>query len=125
MTTSNQTGMPSPMTPLADVNGDVAQAWYMLLQMLWTRTGAGRGMANVAITGGTVDGASIGSNTPAAGAFSQMTLGEAATLLNTSVTLSNGAGSAAGTISNAPVAGNPTKWIAINDNGIIRHIPAW
>ena len=46
-------------------------------------------------------------------------------LLQSTVTLTNGAAAAAGTISNAPVAGNPTKWVAINDNGITRYIPAW
>lgn len=125
MNTSNQAGMPSPLTPLADVNGDVAQAWYMLLQMLWTRTGSGQGMAKISITGGSIDGVTIGANSPEAATFSQMTLGEAAALLNTSVSLTNGAGSSTGTLANAPAPGNPTKWIAINDNGIIRHIPAW
>src|SRR5271168_2700020 len=38
---------------------------------------------------------------------------------------SNNAAAAAGTLLNAPVAGNPTKWIPINDNGTIRNIPAW
>jgi len=47
------------------------------------------------------------------------------TLLSTSVALSNGAGAAAGTLANAPTAGNPTKWIPINDNGTTRYIPAW
>lgn len=37
----------------------------------------------------------------------------------------NNAAAAAATIANAPVAGNPTKWIPINDNGTIRNIPAW
>jgi len=37
----------------------------------------------------------------------------------------NNAAAAAGTLTNAPVAGNPTKWIPINDNGTIRNIPAW
>jgi hypothetical protein len=46
-------------------------------------------------------------------------------LLQSTVTLTNGAAAAAGTISNAPVAGNPTKWVAINDNGVTRYIPAW
>lgn len=32
---------------------------------------------------------------------------------------------AAGTLLNAPVAGNPTKWIPINDNGVTRYIPVW
>lgn len=46
-------------------------------------------------------------------------------LLETTVTLTNGAAAAAGTLSNAPVAGNPTKWVGINDNGTTRYIPAW
>jgi hypothetical protein len=47
------------------------------------------------------------------------------TLHTTSVALTNGAAAAAGTLLNAPVAGNPTKWIPINDNGTTRYIPAW
>lgn len=48
-----------------------------------------------------------------------------ATLCATSVALTNAAGAAAGTLNNAPTAGNPTKWIQINDNGTIRKIPTW
>jgi hypothetical protein len=47
------------------------------------------------------------------------------TMHTTSVALTNGAAAAAGTLLNAPVAGNPTKWIPINDNGTTRYIPAW
>lgn len=43
----------------------------------------------------------------------------------TSVALSNGAGVSLGTLANAPAAGDPTKWIPINDNGTTRYIPAW
>lgn len=43
----------------------------------------------------------------------------------TASTLNNGAGAGAGTITNAPSAGNPTKWVPINDAGTIRYIPAW
>jgi hypothetical protein len=46
-------------------------------------------------------------------------------LLHTATALANGAGASAGTLNNAPAAGNPTKWIKIDDNGTIRHIPAW
>ena len=46
-------------------------------------------------------------------------------LLKTRAALTNGAGAGAGTITNAPAAGNPTKWIPINDNGTTRYIPAW
>lgn len=47
------------------------------------------------------------------------------TLHTTTVALTNGAGAGAGTITNSPAAGNPTKWIPINDNGTTRYIPAW
>lgn len=47
------------------------------------------------------------------------------TLIRSTTTLSNGAAAATGTLTNAPAAGNPTKWIPINDNGTIRYIPAW
>ncbi len=43
----------------------------------------------------------------------------------TSSALTDGAGAGAGTLTNAPAAGNPTKWIGINDNGTTRYIPAW
>lgn len=46
-------------------------------------------------------------------------------VIRTTTALTNGAGAGAGTITNAPAAGNPTKWIGINDNGTIRYIPAW
>lgn len=47
------------------------------------------------------------------------------TLISSSVALSNGAASSTATMTNAPTAGNPTKWIPINDNGTTRYIPAW
>ena len=48
-----------------------------------------------------------------------------ATLMKSGVTLTDGAGVGVGTLTNAPAAGNPTKWIAVNDNGTTRYIPAW
>jgi hypothetical protein len=47
------------------------------------------------------------------------------TLLKTSVALTNGAAANTGTLTNSPAAGNPTKWIPIDDNGTTRYIPAW
>lgn len=47
------------------------------------------------------------------------------TLLKTRAALTNGAAAALGTLANAPAAGDPTKWIPINDNGTTRYIPAW
>jgi hypothetical protein len=48
-----------------------------------------------------------------------------ATLITTKTSFTNGAGASAGTLANAPSAGNPTKWIPIDDNGTTRYIPAW
>lgn len=50
---------------------------------------------------------------------------DATALIKSSTALNNGAGAAAGTLLNAPAAGNPTKWVPINDNGTTRYIPAW
>lgn len=55
----------------------------------------------------------------------KVTLPGAATLLFTTAALTNNAAGNVGTLNNAPAAGNPTKWIAINDAGTTRYIPAW
>lgn len=41
------------------------------------------------------------------------------------VALTNGAAAQTATLTNGPTAGNPTKWIPINDNGTTRYVPAW
>ena len=46
-------------------------------------------------------------------------------LIQTSAALTNNAAAAAGTLLNAPVAGNPTKWIPINEKGPIPNPPTW
>lgn len=43
----------------------------------------------------------------------------------TNTALTDGAAAQTGTLTNAPTAGNPTKWIGINDNGTTRYVPAW
>lgn len=64
--------------------------------------------------------------TPALGVASATSLTLASTtLLTTSVALTNGAAAQTATMTNGPTAGNPTKWIPINDNGTTRYIPAW
>lgn len=37
----------------------------------------------------------------------------------------NGAGAGAGTLANAPAAGNPVIWTPIFVNGVLRHFPCW
>ena len=48
-----------------------------------------------------------------------------ATLIKSNTTLTDGAAAAVGTLTNAPTAGNPTKWVLINDNGVVRKFPTW
>jgi len=65
---------------------------------------------------------------PGATSGDTLTVGPSATtgaLIATNAALTNNAGASAGTLTNAPSVGNPTKWIKINDNGTIRSIPAW
>ena len=54
-----------------------------------------------------------------------LTLSSASPLLSTSVPLTDSSAGQTATLTNGPTAGNPTKWIAINDNGTTRNIPAW
>jgi hypothetical protein len=49
----------------------------------------------------------------------------AAYMMALQAVIASGAGAAAGTLTNAPTAGNPTKWIPIYDAGTTRYIPAW
>lgn len=65
---------------------------------------------NVSIAGGVITAALTGNQT---------------NLMATSVALDDGAAAALGTLTNAPSAGNPTKWVAIDDNGTTRYIPTW
>lgn len=46
-------------------------------------------------------------------------------MITSGVALNDGAGAGAGTLANAPSAGDPAKWIPIDDNGTVRYIPTW
>jgi hypothetical protein len=48
-----------------------------------------------------------------------------ATMIATKTSFTNGAGASTATLTNAPAATNPTKWIPVDDNGTTRYIPAW
>lgn len=80
------------------------------------------GTLKIRTTAQTGDGSLTALDLTASGILT--TLG-GASFHTTSSALTNGAGVAAGTLLNAPSAGNPTKWIGINDNGTTRYIPAW
>jgi len=68
------------------------------------------------------NGASVQMSLSSAGL---LTVPGGTTLLATYATLTAGATGNVPTLTAGPVTGNPTKWIAINDNGTVRHIPAW
>ena len=48
-----------------------------------------------------------------------------AKLLTTNTALTDNTGANTATLNNSPITGDPTKWIAINDNGTTRYIPTW
>lgn len=90
----------------------------------------------VAIFGGTINGTTVGLTTPAAAAFTTtqvagltstqtITAPGGASLIATTAALTNNAAAQAATIANSPTAGNPTKWVAINDAGTTRYLPLW
>lgn len=82
--------------------------------------------ANIEIVNNTYSGVpfALNASTGALAVTGGITTGST-TFHTTSVALTNGAAAALGTLTNAPVAGNPTKWVPINDNGTTRYIPAW
>ena len=45
--------------------------------------------------------------------------------LNTTTDMYDWSSTYVGTLANAPYPGNPTKWIPISDNGVVRIIPTW
>ncbi len=51
--------------------------------------------------------------------------GDQNNLIHTGTTLLDNAGSSVGTLTNAPKNGDPTKWVAIDDNGTQRFFPTW
>lgn len=87
-------------------------------------TPSGNTISSVAIKAGSGTTAATFTSTTTTLAGNLTTPG-GATFHTTSTALTDGAGVALGTLATAPTAGNPTKWIGINDNGTTRYIPAW
>lgn len=79
----------------------------------------------VAFTDNNIDIGQSGANRPRNVYIAGTLTLSGGTLLATSAALTNGAAANTGTLTNAPAAGNPTKWIPVNDNGTTRYIPAW
>jgi hypothetical protein len=89
--------------------------------------------ASLVVTGSAVvsNGLTVSAGATAVAALSA-TAATAGTLtlnaVGTAITLNNstsGPGSSAGTLTNAPAAGNPAFWLPVVVNGTTRHIPCW
>lgn len=50
---------------------------------------------------------------------------DASAFIHCATALTNGAAALTATLTNSPKTGNPTKWIAIDDAGTTRYVPAW
>lgn len=88
----------------------------------------------VAITGGTISNVTISSSQ--IGLLSSVQVGQltvtqlatlpgGASLLTTTAALTTFSSTGVGTLTNSPIAGNPSKWVAVNDAGTTRYVPMW
>jgi len=88
--------------------------------------GAGRISLPTAVAAGSYSWALIYQGTQQLGVSTSGVLTvNSATMLATNTSFTNGAAASSGTLTNAPAAGNPTKWVPINDNGTTRYVPTW
>jgi hypothetical protein len=96
---------------------------------IYRSTGVFEIASTVASTSKTTGSATFGGGIGVAGAaYIGGTLGVpggSTAVFTSTAAITSGAGASTGTLTNAPAAGNPTKWIPINDNGTTRYIPAW
>lgn len=90
----------------------------------WVTTAGTVGASYDIATADTIKFRNLANNADAAVTALSLSL-NSATLLATRTALTNGAGASGGTLLNAPAAGNPTKWVPIDDNGTTRYIPCW
>lgn len=107
-------------------NGDWFETvWATNVLTLGTnKNGTGSARALVLATGG-VAALTIGATQIATFAGAVVVPGVTTAALTSTGTFTSGAGAQVGTITNSPLAGNPTSWIKIVDNGTTRYIPAW
>jgi hypothetical protein len=131
LTVTPTTASTSSTTGALIVSGGVgiAKALYVASDLVVTPTASANRSVNITGSNGGNPTISVSAGslaiTPATVFASTITTIGGATFHTTSSALTDGAGVAAGTLTNAPAAGDPTKWIGINDNGTTRYIPAW
>ena len=91
---------PHSSVQIVDSQGRLTREGSRFLQELWERTGGANNVLDDVTTADNV-------------------------LSHTTVDLLDGAAAASATLTNAPSAGNPSKWVPVDDNGTTRYIPAW
>ena len=103
-------------------------------RLAWTSSGTSRGSADTILVRDDANKLAQKNGTNAqefrvyettTGSIYKAILGNRQLIKISGASFDNGAGAQAGTMTNAPTAGNPTKWIPIDDNGTTRYIPAW
>jgi len=100
----------SILSNITIINNDIATLQTNLSNLIASLgTMAYQDASNVAITGGS--------------AIIDLLTVHNANFINTNVNLNNYAGANIATFTNSPIAGNPSKWIVINDNGTNRYLP--
>ena len=114
------------------MRSDAASAINLGMAPTWTAAHVfttGTTMTSLVMAGTLTGVTSLTMSGALTGATSLTTTGDittgSTTLHKTTAALTNGAAAAAGTLLNAPAAGNPTKWAPVDDNGTIRYIPMW
>lgn len=89
---------------------------------------SGQNMLPGADNSGQIGGAATRFNTMFAvlGQFDTLSVaGGAGFFLASRAAFTNNAGAQVGTLTNSPTAGNPTRWVPVNDNGTTRNVPMW
>ena len=108
------------ITVTATLNGGTYNAFTMTGSITNSGTISGGSISSVTLSSSTLSG-----NTVTGGTVDSDLSDDTNELIKSSTTLSDNSGAAAGTLANAPTVGDPTKWVAIDDNGTTRYIPTW
>lgn len=117
------------MIIIADSISDLASTEFSDNQVVYVRTGDEKGLwfrsasSQASLDADTLDCAS-------GGRFERMTspnCSESSALVPklSLAPLTNFASNKIGTLLNAPAAGNPSKWLGFDDDGVIRIVPSW
>lgn len=92
----------------------------------WAGSTSGFASITVSGTGGTMF-INTGTTIDSSGNIRTLDLytNDANFIIRATTSLNNAAAGNTATLTNAPVAGNPTKWISFDDAGVTRRIPTW